>query len=68
MGTRGGDMDPGVHALVVCTLGPDLAQVVSALYHNSGLTALSGIGSDLREFEVRARVSTGSSRARVPGL
>ena len=55
MGTRSGDLDPGVPGFVARTLGIDLAQVEAALYHDSGLKALSGIGSDLREVEARAR-------------
>lgn len=55
MGTRSGDLDPGVPGFVARTLGMDPAQVEAALYYDSGLKALSGIGSDLREIEVRAR-------------
>jgi acetate kinase len=55
MGTRSGDLDPGVAGFVARTLGLNAAQVEAALYHDSGLKALSGIGSDLRAIEVRAR-------------
>lgn len=55
MGTRSGDLDPGIPGFVARTLGRDLAQVEAALYHDSGLKALSGIGSDLREIDARAR-------------
>lgn len=54
MGTRSGDLDPGVPGFVAQTLNMELAQVEAALYHDSGLKALSGIGGDLREIELRA--------------
>lgn len=54
MGTRSGDLDPGIPGFVVRTFGMDPAQVEAALYHDSGLKALSGIGSDLREIEAQA--------------
>jgi Flp pilus assembly protein TadB len=37
----------------ILSLNP--AQIETALYHDSGLKALSGIGPDLREIEARAR-------------
>lgn len=55
MGTRSGDLDPGIPGFVARTLGMDPAQIEAALYHDSGLKALSGIGSDLREIEAQAR-------------
>lgn len=55
MGTRSGDLDPGVPGFVTRTLGLGPAQIEAALYHESGLKALSGIGSDLREIEVQAQ-------------
>jgi acetate kinase len=55
MGTRSGDLDPGIPGFVARTLGLNPAQIEAALYHDSGLKALSGIGPDLREIEARAR-------------
>jgi acetate kinase len=55
MGTRSGDLDPGVPGFVARKLGLDLAQIEAALHLDSGLKALSGIGPDLREIEARAR-------------
>ena len=55
MGTRSGDLDPGVPGYVARTLGLSLVQIEAALYSDSGLKALSGVGSDLREIESRAR-------------
>ena len=62
MGTRSGDLDPGVPGFVARTLGMDPAQVEAALYHDSGLKALSGIGSDLREIEAQARQGHAGAR------
>lgn len=55
MGSRSGDLDPGIPGFVARTLGMDPAQMEAALYHDSGLKALSGIGADLRQIEARAR-------------
>ncbi len=55
MGTRCGDLDPGVIGFVSRSLGMGLDQVEAALYHDSGLKALSGGASDLREIEILAR-------------
>jgi acetate kinase len=62
MGTRSGDLDPGVQGFVARTLGLDAAQIEAALYHDSGLKALSGIGPDLREIEARARQGHAGAR------
>ena len=62
MGTRSGDLDPGVPGFVVRTLGLDPAQIEAALYRDSGLKALSGIGPDLREIEAQARQGHAGAR------
>jgi acetate kinase len=62
MGTRSGDLDPGVQGFVARTLGLDPAQIEAALYHDSGLKALSGISSDLREIETQARQGHAGAR------
>ncbi len=62
MGTRSGDLDPGVPGYVARTLGLNAAQIEAALYHDSGLKGLSGIGSDLREIEARARQGHAGAR------
>ena len=48
MGSRSGDLDPGVPGFVARTLGLDPAQIEAALYHDSGLKALSGVGLECR--------------------
>lgn len=54
MGTRCGDLDPGVPGFVARALGLTLAQIEAALYSDSGLKGLSGESSDLRIVEKRA--------------
>ncbi|HEP9100186.1 TPA: acetate/propionate family kinase [Pseudomonas aeruginosa] len=55
MGTRSGDLDPGIPGFVARELGLPWAEIEAALYGDSGLKALSGVSSDLREIERRAR-------------
>lgn len=52
MGTRSGDLDPGAVLHLVRTLGVE--QVDSLLNRRSGLAAVSGLGNDLRDIEVKA--------------
>jgi len=54
MGTRSGDVDPGLFAHLERTLGLSVAEIEGALYRESGLAALSGAGSDMRDIEKRA--------------
>lgn len=49
MGTRSGDVDPGIFNYLHRTLGLTIAQIEDALYHESGLKALSGHGNDMRD-------------------
>ena len=54
MGTRSGDVDPGIFTYMHKTFGLMSQQVEDALYHESGLKALSGIGNDMRDIEKNA--------------
>jgi len=54
MGTRSGDVDPGIFPYLHRRLGLSVAEVEHALYHDSGLAALSGLGNDMRDIEKRA--------------
>lgn len=54
MGTRSGDVDPGMFAHLERTLGLSAAEIEQALYHDSGLAALSGLRNDMRDIEKRA--------------
>ena len=51
MGTRSGDVDPGLHAFLAERLGLDLAGVTRLLNRESGLLGISGLSSDMRELE-----------------
>ncbi|MBW2456498.1 MAG: phosphate propanoyltransferase, partial [Deltaproteobacteria bacterium] len=63
MGTRSGDVDPGVllHLMRVEKLDAD--GLDRLLNRQSGLAGLSGVGNDLRDIEERA--STGDERCRL---
>lgn len=63
MGSRSGDVDPGLFAHLQRTLGLGALEVESALYHLSGLVALSGVGNDMRDIERRA--AAGDRRAQL---
>lgn len=51
MGTRSGDVDPGLHAYLVDNLGYDVHKVTQILNKKSGLLGISGSGSDMRTIE-----------------
>jgi acetate kinase len=53
MGTRSGDVDPGMFAHLFRELGLDAQTIEQRLYSDSGLKALAG-SADLREIEHRA--------------
>jgi acetate kinase len=51
MGTRSGDIDPGLVLYLTDTLGIPSAEVKAKLNHESGLLGLSGISGDVRILE-----------------
>jgi len=51
MGTRPGQLDPGVVLYLLGERGMSAAQVQHLLYHECGLKGLSGISNDVRELE-----------------
>jgi acetate kinase len=53
MGTRCGDLDPGV-ILHLLRSGVSLDELDRTLNHRSGLAGLSGVGNDMRDIERRA--------------
>ena len=53
MGTRSGDLDPGV-LLYLLREGYSAADIDRILNKESGLAGLSGVGNDLRDIETRA--------------
>jgi acetate kinase len=54
MGTRPGQIDPGVLLYLIGEKGMDAAALEHLLYHESGLKGLSGIGNDMRELETNS--------------
>jgi acetate kinase len=63
MGTRSGDLDPGILAHVAAASGQDLGQLTRALNHDSGLLGLSGLSNDMRAIESAA--ATGHAGAEL---
>ncbi|MBX3578430.1 MAG: acetate/propionate family kinase [Rhizobiaceae bacterium] len=61
MGTRGGDVDPGLFGFLSRQLGLDVAEVERQLYHESGLKALAG-SSDMRAVEAKAAEGDADAR------
>jgi acetate kinase len=63
MGTRAGDVDPGLMPVIMKedSLSPD--NVIEMLYRDSGLKGISGVSSDMREVEAAAQ--QGNQRARL---
>jgi acetate kinase len=51
MGTRCGQIDPGLVLHMVDALGMTTAEVAKLLYGNSGLKGMSGVSQDVREIE-----------------
>ncbi len=63
MGTRSGDIDPGVLLSLMREEGLDADALDVLLNQRSGLAGLSGIGRDLRDIEERA--AAGDARCRL---
>ena len=55
MGTRSGDVDPGLHEFLAARLGLDLPGVTALLNRESGLLGLSELSPDMRELEQARR-------------
>lgn len=51
MGTRSGDVDPSLHALLNRTLGLSISEIDTLLNKKSGLLGISGISNDMRLLE-----------------
>ena len=62
MGTRSGDLDPGVVIHLMRNGGLDVDAVDELLNRRSGLAGLSGVGKDMRDIEKRA--ADGDDRCR----
>ena len=61
MGTRSGDVDPGLIAIIMKedSISPD--EMINLLYKESGLEGISGVSRDMREIEAAAK--QGNARA-----
>jgi acetate kinase len=63
MGTRSGDIDPGIFGYLADRAGLTVGQLTDALNTASGLAGLSGVGNDMRAVESAA--ADGNERARL---
>jgi len=63
MGTRSGDVDPGIFGYMAGQTGQTAADLTQALYAHSGLQGLSGASGDMRTVEAAA--ARGDERARL---
>lgn len=68
MGTRSGDVDPGLHDFIARQAGLSLTQVTAALNKESGLLGLSGLSNDMRELEEAAGRGHAGARLAVEVL
>ena len=63
MGTRSGDVDPGIFGYLAAQAGLTAGQLTDALNTASGLAGLSGVGNDMRT--VQSAAADGNERARL---
>lgn len=63
MGTRSGSLDPALVPYIMDKTGKDVNEVLHVLNKESGMLALSGFSSDLRDIEERA--AQGDERAEL---
>lgn len=63
MGTRSGDLDPGILLHLMRSEGLDADGLDTLLNRNSGLAGLSGVGHDLRD--IQSRAAKGDERCRL---
>ncbi|MDB5046242.1 MAG: acetate kinase [Deinococcus sp.] len=65
MGTRSGDVDPGLHDYLARQTGLTLSEITAALNRESGLLGLSNLASDMRELEAAAAGGHAGARLAV---
>jgi acetate kinase len=63
MGTRSGDVDPGVFGYLAERAGLTVDQITGTLDTASGLAGLSGVGNDMRA--IQSAAADGHERARL---
>ena len=61
MGTRSGDVDPGIFPYIMDKTGLDIQGAIDMLNKKSGVAGITGISSDMRE--VKAAADAGNERA-----
>ncbi len=54
MGSRCGDLDPGLHEYLAHKLNVDIKTLTDLLNRNAGLKGVSGLGNDMRELQQAA--------------
>ncbi|MFN4157779.1 MAG: acetate/propionate family kinase [Gemmobacter sp.] len=64
MGTRSGDVDPGIFGWLSRELGLEVEAVEAALYNDSGLKGLTGT-ADMREVEARAEAGDAAAQLAI---
>ncbi len=62
MGTRSGDLDPGILGYIAGRTGQDVDEITDALNKRSGLLGLSGRSNDMRELEAAAEAGDRDAR------
>lgn len=65
MGTRSGDVDPGLHTHLHRQLGWSLDKIDNVLNKESGLLGLSGLTNDMREIEEAAEQGHASAQLAI---
>ena len=63
MGTRSGEVDPGLFGYLAAEAGMNVDEITAALNTRSGLAGLSGVGNDMRTIEAEA--AAGNEQARL---
>jgi acetate kinase len=63
MGTRSGDIDPGIFGYLADQAGLTVDQLTDTLNTGSGLAGLSGVGNDMRA--IQSAAADGNERARL---
>lgn len=63
MGTRVGDVDPGVLTFLMLKHNPSAEQIQTLINKESGVLGISGVSSDMREIE--AAIAAGNERAKL---
>ncbi|NYF25176.1 acetate kinase [Sporosarcina sp. JAI121] len=63
MGTRSGNIDPALIPYIMEQTGKNVEEVLDVLNKQSGMLAISGFSSDLRDIEIEA--SKGNTRAQL---